>query len=310
MFWRLLCAATNVILVVLITAVVVRLGLAVVEQLQRQSHPPPGQVVELADGRLIHLRFWGEDNPGPTVILEAAANSFSSFYGWLGPALGDEYRVVAYDRPGMGWSVGRSGPPDAAAAAEALREALELAGMEPPYVVVGHSYGGLVARVFAGRNRAETVGLALLDSSHPEQGGWEGHAIFYRWRALLGHTGVYHLANPAGGTGLPPEEAERVRVVSIWTSQLDASAEELEAWASSIEQVRAAGTFGDMPLLVVSADRGGFSDAVAQQEDLARISSAGRLVTLSGVGHMTMVTEPEQAALVETELKDFLRSLP
>jgi pimeloyl-ACP methyl ester carboxylesterase len=78
--------------------------------------------------------------------------------------------VCVYDRPGLGWSDPEPAWPTAVGMARSLRDLLDAAGVVPPFVVAGHSMGGLVARVFAGLYPDEVAGLALIDASHPEQG--------------------------------------------------------------------------------------------------------------------------------------------
>lgn len=305
---RLLLAARNVALVVAIVLLVGATVQAVVESVERRQYPPPGQLVDLGDGRSIHLRTWGMDNDAPAVVLDVSANLFSSAWAWIGPALAEEFRVVAYDRPGMGWSVGRRPPRDARSSAEALSEALQRAGIGPPYVVVGHSFGGFSARVFADMHRADLVALVLLDNSHPDQGGGPYYGIPYRWRALIAHTGLPLLLPSFDGlAALPPDEAERALTVSAWTSHLDASAEELEEFDASAEQAREAGSFGDVPLLVISA--AGSPEHHALQRDLTRLSSRSEYVQLDHVGHVSMLTERDQAADVAAEMLRFLRPL-
>ena len=86
---------------------------AIAEQDSRSHFPPPGELLELADGRLIHLRTWGTQHDGPTIILDAAASMPSSSFALLAAELAQTHRVVAYDRPGMAWSSGGHGPRDA-----------------------------------------------------------------------------------------------------------------------------------------------------------------------------------------------------
>jgi hypothetical protein len=106
----------------------------------------------------------------PTVLLEAGlgAAGSSAFFGFM-PLLDDQKaRVCTYDRAGTGTSderPGDTGTPTAALQAEELHTLLEAAAIDPPYVLVSHSYGGLVARVFADRYPEEIVGFVFEDVS-------------------------------------------------------------------------------------------------------------------------------------------------
>ena len=303
---RLLLAARNVLLVIALVLLSGVLVQAIVERGERERYPPPGQLVDVGDGRHIHLRTWGMENDGPTIILDASGSYFSSAYAWYGQMLGTDYRVVAYDRPGMGWSVGRREPRDARSSAEALTVALERAGIGPPYVVVGHSFGAFSARVFADMHRDDVVALILLDTSHPDQGGGPYYGIPYRRLALIAHTGLYVLLPlPPAMPSLPEGEAERANTVSRWTTHLDATAEELEAFDQSAEQVRQAGSFGDTPLLVISAL--GSAGHLGLQADLTRLSSRSEFVHLDHVYHASMLLDREHAADTVAEIGRFLQ---
>jgi hypothetical protein len=68
-----------------------------------RQHPPPGQLYDVGGYRL-HLHLMGEDQGLPTVVLDHGAGSMSAQWGWVMPEIAQHTRVVAYDRPGMGWS--------------------------------------------------------------------------------------------------------------------------------------------------------------------------------------------------------------
>ena len=92
-------------------------------------------------------------------------------WGWdhLRDELSQVSRVCAYDRAGIIWSEPREGPRDAERIADELHALLVAASEAPPYVMVGHSLGGLLVRVYDGRHPGETVGFVFVDASHPEQ---------------------------------------------------------------------------------------------------------------------------------------------
>ena len=301
--------------VLAVLALLVMSGITVqarAENIERRAYPPPGQLVDIGGGQLIHIRRWepAVRNDGPTIVLDVSAAMPLSEWAWVGRGLAEAgHSVVAYDRPGMAWSRGPWQPRDAGHAADALHKALSKAGIEPPFVVVGHSYGGFSARVFTGRYRADIAALILLDTTHGEGGGEQGFATFYRVRAWQAHAGLFHLERPSysGLWALPEEERAAADAVSLWTSHLDTSAEELEAWHTSVQQIRALGGHGDLPLLVVCANDSR-PQHVALQRDLATLSSNSRFVELN-VDHMGMLVVREQAALVVAEMNGFLAGL-
>jgi pimeloyl-ACP methyl ester carboxylesterase len=297
-------AAAAVLAVTTALALGAAVALDRVEAEQRDRYPAPGRLVDIGHGRLVHIRQWGMDNRGPVIILDAAASLPSSAWAWIARDLSRTHRVVAYDRPGMGWSTGGTEPRDARSAAQALGAALRKANLEPPYVIVGHSYGGFSARMFAHLQRADVEALVLLDTTHEDGGGAEAFATFYRARAVRGQLGLFGLfGEPNGLLGLPPEEAAAGHAVALWRSHLDATADELEAWPISAAQLREWGGHGSLPLLVVAAY--GSDQQYDLQRDLARLSSNSRYVELD-VWHTSLLFDRDHAALVAAEIRDFL----
>ena len=117
-------------------------------------------------GFRLHLNCAGQGRP--TVILDAALGGSSVSWALVQPAIASLMRVCSYDRAGFGWSDGAPRPRTVGRIVDELRTLLERAGEPPPFVLVGHSFGGLVMRVFATRYRADTLGVVLVDPAHPE----------------------------------------------------------------------------------------------------------------------------------------------
>src|SRR5512132_3747956 len=127
----------------------------------------PGRLVAIGAGRSLFLDCVGSGTP--TVVLEAGlgANTFS----WrdVQAQLGRTTRTCAYDRAGIGNSVARPGVHDARADLADLQALLRAAHLDPPYVLVGHSYGGLLARLSAQEHRQQTAGVVLVDAKGRDQ---------------------------------------------------------------------------------------------------------------------------------------------
>ena len=134
----------------------------------QRRFPAPGRLIDVGGHRL-HINVVGEQTTVPAVILEAGMASMSSNWAWVRDDLARDGLVVYYDRAGLGWSDRGGGSMDAVTSAAELHTALEAAGIDPPYVLAGHSYGGLVVRMFADRYPDEVVGMVLADASHPDQ---------------------------------------------------------------------------------------------------------------------------------------------
>ena len=131
--------------------------------LDRQQYPPPGQMVDIG-GQRLHLYCLGTGSP--TVILEAAAPGWSLYWSTVQPQLARTTRVCAYDRAGLGWSDRGPLPRTGQRMAKELHRLLERAGIAGPYVLVGHSLGGLVARLYQHDYPQEVVGMVLVDAGH------------------------------------------------------------------------------------------------------------------------------------------------
>jgi pimeloyl-ACP methyl ester carboxylesterase len=149
---------------VLITSLVVR---QVAVRRAERDFPPPGRLVEI-DGRLSHIHCTGSGTP--TILLESGMDDRGS-WGWenLLDELSQVSRACAYDRAGFIWSEPREGPRDAERIAAELHAILAAASESPPYVMVGHSLGGLLVRVYDGLYPREAVGFVFVDASHPDQ---------------------------------------------------------------------------------------------------------------------------------------------
>jgi pimeloyl-ACP methyl ester carboxylesterase len=135
---------------------------------ERKARPPAlvtaeqGRFVAIGGGRTLYITCVGSGSPA--VVLEAGAGANTRSWEAVQPAVGRETRTCAYDRAGTGSSVAPPGVRDARDEMADLRRLLARARVKPPYVLVGHSYGGVLARMFARRYPSETAGLVLIDT--------------------------------------------------------------------------------------------------------------------------------------------------
>src|SRR4030081_1825561 len=140
--------------------------IAIAAQAQNASAPPfpaPGRLIDLGGWRL-HLNCSGQANPGrAVVILEAGAGDFSVDWSLVQPLVAPSARVCSYDRAGAGWSDLGPGPRTMRQQGWELHALLEKAGEKPPFVLVGHSYGGWLTRLFAEAYGADVSGMVLGD---------------------------------------------------------------------------------------------------------------------------------------------------
>jgi len=126
---------------------------------------PPGKLVDVGGYRL-HIRAVGLGKP--TVMLIAGSGDFSFDWALVQPGVAEFTRVASYDRAGLAWSDPGPAPRTIGQNVLELHTLLQKAGLAPPYVLVGQSYGGLIARSFASSYRQEVQGIVLLDASHED----------------------------------------------------------------------------------------------------------------------------------------------
>ncbi len=153
--------------------------------------PPPGQLVDVGGWRL-HFYCTGESNPlRPTVVLEAGTGDFSVEWSLVQPKLAAFVRVCSYDRAGTGWSELGPHPRTMHQIVYELHMILGKAGARPPYVLVGHSYGGWLVRLYASQYRSDVAGMVLVE------GGFDNP-----WRMVNGN--LIRAAELATEKPIPP----------------------------------------------------------------------------------------------------------
>lgn len=285
--------------------------------LDRRALAPPGRLVAV-DGVTLHLHCTGAG--GPTVVLEAGAYGFAQVWAWVQPRLAERRRVCAYDRAGLGWS-DDAAEHDGGAAVGRLRSLLSAAGEPGPYVLVGHSLGGALIRIFAERHPEDVVALGFIEPSHPDQlerlppearAAHERVARVLRILPLLAHVGVMRLADPIGRlhAGLPDDDHRAARMFSASPGHLRATHAEMSAWDTTMAAARVNRSLGDRPIVVIGASEPleGMSAevfAVNQQlnRELAELSRRGRHVNIAGSDHMSVITVREHAEQVAEVLE-------
>ena len=222
-----------------------------------RDHPPPGDIVEF-EGARSHLNCTGEG--APTVILESGLDMGGST-GWVSvqPEIARSARVCSYDRAGYMWSEGRGGPRDAARIADELHALLTRADIPPPYIMVGHSVGGPLVRVFDHRFPDEVVGFVFVDISHPEQSDRlpmppnsrsdDPPTFLIR---LVAASGLFRIEVPGEPhPGLPRDVAAIVDAYG--PSSMPALFGEIAAIEAIDRQAGATGSIGARPLIVLTA---------------------------------------------------------
>ena len=126
----------------------------------RAQYPAPGKMVSVGDHSL-HLKCQGQGEP--LVLLESGLSGWSQDWALVQPQLAQHTTVCSYDRAGYAWSDEAPTARTGLLAVEDLRTLLRNAGLHGPMIVVGHSWGGMLAQLLAQKHPDEVAGLVLVD---------------------------------------------------------------------------------------------------------------------------------------------------
>jgi pimeloyl-ACP methyl ester carboxylesterase len=295
----------------------------------RRLHPPPGRLVDVGSHRL-HLVESGEGDR-PTIVFEAGLMSTCLSWRELQAELSAKFRVVSYDRAGMGWSEMGPMPRTADRITEELHELLLRARIAPPYVLVGHSFGGLTMQVFASRYPHQVAGVVLVDpvgcsewnpattnearlirvgAAICRRAGFLARFGILRFVAFLLTTKLSSLAGKAvtlisrgapreSGSvsspwfqALPEQEKAMARVFWVQSKFALTIASQLENLPVTSKSAGAQPIFTDKPVIVLSAANVSHKRRQAHAEMVAQLPHGKHLVAQRG-GHWLMQEEPE-----------------
>jgi len=149
------------LLTVLLTLAMLGAGYqAIATARDARTFPLPGKLVDVG-GYKLHIYCLGASSP--TVVTENGLGGSSPDWSLVQPAVSQTTRICSYDRAGAGWSEAGPGPRTSQQIAKELHTLLANEGLSGPYVLVGHSVGGMHAQVYAGQYAEEVAGLVLVD---------------------------------------------------------------------------------------------------------------------------------------------------
>jgi pimeloyl-ACP methyl ester carboxylesterase len=283
-----------------------------------KAYPMPGQLIDVGGHRL-HLSCSGSGTP--TVVLEPGAGEMSSNLGWITPAVARDTRVCVYDRAGRGWSEPADSAQDGAHIATDLHTLLQSGHVPGPYVLAGHSFGGLYVLTFAARYPDEVAGMVLVDSTAPasaatpgthSSGGGGSNDAMSRLSALVStaaRLGLGRLYAQSAFGSLPPRSRDEVRASDATASTLRSTIDEYVQAAASTEQAAALGDFGDKPLVVLTAGSGHDAAWSAAQNRLARLSTNSVHRIIDGASHEDLVANQEDAAATTEAILDVVATV-
>jgi pimeloyl-ACP methyl ester carboxylesterase len=306
---RILGALAVAVIALASTGFVVQTVATVADQ---RNLPAPGQLV-YSGGKRLHIQCSGQGSP--TVVLETGLGAWSSHWALIQPAIAEHTRVCSYDRAGLGWSEPVPAPRDANRIAIELHALLQAAGIPAPYVLAGHSNGGLYARLFTSLYPSEVIGLVLADptpvdlfarlpATRGDFSSLEQQARAFAWLAPFGALRlIIPAAIGAELSAFPARTREEITALDSTGAQWSAFAAEMDALGDSMTQVARTGDLGTRPLVVLSSTRGA-AKSVAEAEiklqldaEIAALSLNSRHVVVEGATHAGLASNPEHAQI-------------
>ena len=288
----------------LVLALAVAIGLQwLLSHLALERNLPPGELV-VVGGRQMHLLCHGQGTPA--VILESGLPGTSLGWASVIEGIASFARVCAYDRAGFGWSEVGPEPRTASNLASDLRDLLRAAGVDPPFVLVGHSFGGVVVQLYASQFPEEVAGLVLVDAPHPDliahlpPGHYERMRNFALVPKLLGPLGVARLILPPVPTGDPDSRPSSVQAAEqellATTRSFRTMASELAVLEESMDQVAEnPPRLGQKPLAVLTKGRRrkGMEHVDDTQQQHTELSNNSDWKVVDGAGHLIHHEDPE-----------------
>lgn len=317
LFW----VGRSVLGIVSVLAVVAAAGTAyqaIASARDSRAYPPPGRLVDVGGHRL-HIFCTGETQPSlATIILEAGTASPVPAWQLVQSSTAASTRVCSYDRAGNGWSEAGPLPRDARQIVSELHALLGREGIGPPYVLVGHSFGGMYVRAYTDAYPDEVAGIVLIDSSHPDQlarsstrsAAIEGFKGLLRIAPVLMAVGIVRFFNLAADDygDLPPRQRSELAAISNAPQQAAAELAELEAFAAVTDALHATAGLGDRPLYVLSAGKDTDPDWPGFQAELATLSTNSVHHTVEGVNHSGLILTSEGVAATTAAISTVLET--
>jgi pimeloyl-ACP methyl ester carboxylesterase len=240
--------------------------------------------------------------------------------GWVAPAVAKQTRVCIYDRAGRGGSEPVDVPQDGARVATDLHTLLHKAGVPGPYVLAGHSFGGLYVRIFAAHYRDEVAGLVLIDSTasaEPAQSvvpstagesSYDGVGRFATLVSLAAPVGVARLYGDLVGGTLPARSEEMLRYDTAQAHTVRSVVEEYLQGGLSNEGASLR-DFGDKPLYVLTAGVGSSASWMTTQQKSTTLSTNSEREVVAGASHQPLEDNPRYAAHITRAVRDVVASV-
>ncbi len=278
---------------------------AALSQYEGDKHKPQGELVRVGP-RSLHAIVSGKSNPAcPTVVLEAGMGGCALDWSLVQPKLSTYTKVLSYDRAGFGWSTGILERPTCKHYVEDLRGLLSELKLTPPYLLVGHSYGGMIMRMFAAEYPDEIAGIVLVDATHEGRFLEERldssrktlrnkHRLKYKLGYLLSTIGVPRMVRQHVGTKrLPVCVQKHVTAMGYRSSAYRAAyLEYLHVEESAAQLGRSRPLRADMPIAVLTAANQ-TEDWLEGQKVLLQLSKETQHTIVEDSWHAIQIHKPQ-----------------
>jgi pimeloyl-ACP methyl ester carboxylesterase len=301
----------------------------------KAKYPPPGQMVDVG-GYQPHVHCVGASEPGvPTVVLEAGAGEFSLTWDQVQRQVAEFARVCTYDRAGLGWSERGPNPRIAPYVVDEFDTLLTAAGVEPPYLLVGHSMGAVYARFYFHQHPDQVAGMVLVDGGHEETYRRLPEALvradaqarqILRIPQVLSAIGLFARDLAAISSDFLPPKAPGTEetynaIVAMSPWYFSTLIEEHAAVQDSYAAVHNLPdrSLGELPLVVISAGSSSVPDLLnvtaeeqaalttvqaELQADLTALSANSRQVIAEDAGHYVHIEQPDLVIEAIREVMD------
>lgn len=275
---------------------------SIAEAADAKAYPPPGQLVDVGGHRL-HINCTGSGSP--TVVIDAGLGDWSTGWGFVQPEVAKTTRVCTYDRAGWAWSEAGPLPRDAVQFAKELHILLKNANIPSPYIMVGHSLGGLTVRVFVHDYSSEVAGVVLIDSMTPQQFSQsptnaqpqlDTQSRPFNLLVALSRVGFVRLfAKPMGILPDAPPNADAYYALGVTPQNTQALIDDSKGMPASGVQASDVKSFGDLPLIVLTARLNDIPGWPDWQTELLQMSSNSQQLFAENSGHNIEFDEPDAA---------------
>jgi pimeloyl-ACP methyl ester carboxylesterase len=307
-----------------------------------QQYPAPGELYQV-NGHKMHV--WCEGQGEPTVVLDAGASMFSSSWRWVMPEISPSVRICAFDRSGLGWSEPALPPYDGNSAANELDELLTQAGIQRPFIYVGHSLGANLGTIYHHQHPEDLSALILLEPADPaiflQEMGEDRDAPIVRGAPISECGMLCMMVSAASALGIIDIALEQMEVVNDPLFQQQALAE-FKARVNRTEsleyllqrgkyifeimfQAIDSNSFQDLPVAIFHSENSGellgvYANEAEMLDDRKQtvlsyqetVDSSNRslgLTQIDNANHLTMVMHQEPAQQVARRILEILQQV-